>query len=116
MYQGLEFKLSIEFGPTYPLVAPVVRFDTPLFHPNVDTSGNICLDILKDKWAPVQTVSSVLLSIQTLLADPNNNSPLNAHAAELWDRPEEFYKAMITRYQSGGNADASPAPVASSSK
>lgn len=116
MYQGLEFKLSIEFGPTYPLVAPVVRFETPLFHPNVDTSGNICLDILKDKWSPVQTVSSVLLSIQTLLADPNNASPLNLQAADLWDRPEEFYKIMIARYQEAGTVAAPPAPSASSSK
>lgn len=116
MYQGLEFKLSIEFGPTYPLVAPVIRFDTPLFHPNIDQAGNICLDILKDKWSPVQTVSSVLLSIQTLLADPNNSSPLNAHAADLWDRPEEFYKAMIARYQEGGSVSVAPPAVASSSK
>lgn len=115
MYQGLEFKLSIEFGPTYPLVAPVVRFDTPLFHPNVDQAGNICLDILKDKWSPVQTVSSVLLSIQTLLADPNNASPLNAHAADLWDRPEEYYKAMISRYQEA-SPTASSAPTSSSTK
>lgn len=111
MYEGLEFKLSIEFGPTYPLAAPIVRFDTPCFHPNVDQCGNICLDILKDKWSPVQTVSSVLLSIQALLGDPNNSSPYNAHAADLWDRPEEFQKALLARYQ-----EVSTASIATSSK
>jgi len=115
MYAGLDFKLSIEFGPTYPLVAPTVRFDTPCFHPNVDQSGNICLDILKEKWSPVQTVSSVLLSIQALLGEPNNDSPYNAHAADLWDRPEEFYKAMIARYHEGGATSPKPT-LASSSK
>lgn len=62
----------------------------------------------------MQTVSSVLLSIQALLGDPNNSSPYNARAAELWDNPEEFYTAMIARYQEGGNT--LPAPIASSSK
>lgn len=108
----MEFKLSIEFGPTYPLAAPVVRFDTPCFHPNVDQSGNICLDILKDKWSPVQTVSSVLLSIQNLLGDPNNASPYNAHAADLWERQDEFKKALLARYQEVSSVTA----VASSSK
>jgi ubiquitin-conjugating enzyme E2 C len=46
-YEGLAYKLTIEFPLTYPYNAPAVMFSTPIFHPNVDTSGTICLDILK---------------------------------------------------------------------
>ncbi|NWW94347.1 UBE2C enzyme, partial [Rhynochetos jubatus] len=51
----------------YPSTAPAVRFLTPCFHPNVDTQGNICLDILKDKWSALYDVRTILLSIQSLL-------------------------------------------------
>uniref|UniRef100_A0A8B9IPB1 Ubiquitin conjugating enzyme E2 C n=1 Tax=Anser cygnoides TaxID=8845 RepID=A0A8B9IPB1_ANSCY len=61
-----------------------VRFLTPCYHPNVDTQGNICLDILKDKWSALYDVRTILLSIQSLLAEPNIESPLNTHAAERW--------------------------------
>lgn len=45
-----------------------MRFLTPCYHPNVDTQGNICLDILKDKWSALYDVRTILLSIQSLLA------------------------------------------------
>ena len=60
-----------------------MHFDTPCFHPNVDQHGNICLDILKEKWSAAYSVRTVLLSIQSLLGEPNNDSPLNAYAAKV---------------------------------
>ncbi|CAL7934697.1 unnamed protein product [Xylocopa violacea] len=51
VYAGLTYKLTLEFPHSYPYSAPIVRFATPCFHPNVDALGNICLDILKDKWS-----------------------------------------------------------------
>ncbi|KAJ3340630.1 Ubiquitin-conjugating enzyme E2 11 [Entophlyctis luteolus] len=83
-YEGLAYKLSMKFPLNYPYNAPTVRFETPIFHPNVDTVGNICLDILKDKWSAVYNVQTVLLSLQSLLEEPNNESPLNGQAADLW--------------------------------
>ncbi|KAL6043891.1 hypothetical protein STEG23_011847, partial [Scotinomys teguina] len=67
----------------YPYNAPTVKFLTPCYHPNVDTQGNICLDILKDKWSALYDVRTILLSIQSLLGEPNIDSTLNTHAAEL---------------------------------
>ena len=46
-YNGLSYKLSLTFPARYPYAPPIVRFQTPIFHPNVDDQGNICLDILK---------------------------------------------------------------------
>jgi len=98
VYEGLTYKLSLAFPNDYPFKAPTVKFETPCFHPNVDQFGNICLDILKEKWSSVYDVRAVLLSIQSLLGEPNNASPLNAQAAQLWDNQEEYQKTLRKRY------------------
>ena len=74
-YEGLKLKLSINFPAAYPYSPPTVLFKTPIYHPNVDFSGRICLDILKDKWSAVYNVQSVLLSLQSLLGEPNKSVP-----------------------------------------
>ncbi|XP_069334297.1 ubiquitin-conjugating enzyme E2 C-like isoform X4 [Eulemur rufifrons] len=61
-------------------------------------SGNICLDILKDKWSALYDVRTILLSIQSLLGEPNIDSPLNTHAAELWKNPTAFKKYLQETY------------------
>lgn len=67
VYDGLRYRLSLEFPAGYPYQAPRVKFITTCFHPNVDDQGFICLDILKDKWSALYDVRSILLSIQSLL-------------------------------------------------
>jgi ubiquitin-conjugating enzyme E2 C len=76
-----------------------VRFETSCFHPNVDEQGNICLDILREKWSATYDVLSILLSIQSLLADPNIASALNHQAADLWKNQPLFKKALIEKYE-----------------
>lgn len=67
VYDGLKYRLTLEFSSSYPYEAPTVKFHTPCFHPNVDEHGNICLDILKEKWSALYEVRTILLSIQSLL-------------------------------------------------
>ena len=66
-YEGTSYRLALAFTAKYPYKPPQVRLDTPCFHPNVDAHGNICLDILQDKWSSAYDVRTVLLSIQSLL-------------------------------------------------
>ncbi|EAW75804.1 UBE2C isoform 1 [Pan troglodytes] len=98
VYEDLRYKLSLEFPSGYPYNAPTVKFLTPCYHPNVDTQGNICLDILKEKWSALYDVRTILLSIQSLLGEPNIDSPLNTHAAELWKNPTAFKKYLQETY------------------
>ncbi|POI29855.1 hypothetical protein CIB84_006394 [Bambusicola thoracicus] len=97
-YEELRYKLSLEFPSGYPYTAPTVRFLTPCYHPNVDAQGNICLDILKEKWSALYDVRTILLSIQSLLAEPNIDSPLNTHAAELWKNQTAYKKYLREMY------------------
>ncbi|XP_060519256.1 probable ubiquitin-conjugating enzyme E2 C [Cylas formicarius] len=99
VYETLKFKLTFQFPNTYPYSAPVVKFITPCFHPNIDSNGNICLDILKDKWSALYDVRTILLSIQSLLGEPNIDSPLNALAAETWDKKEDYQKYVFEMYK-----------------
>ncbi|MES1921956.1 Ubiquitin-conjugating enzyme E2 4, partial [Bonamia ostreae] len=75
-YDGGIFELKLIFPHNYPFKPPSVRFVTPVFHCNIDQSGHICMDILNSKWSPILTVSSLLLSVCTLLTDPNPDNPL----------------------------------------
>ena len=103
LYEGLKFKLSLDFPARYPYVAPLVRFKTTCFHPNIDSEGNICLDILKDKWTALYDVRTVLISIQSLLNEPNLDSPLDPTAASLWPKQSRFKEIMLSKYDGDEN-------------
>jgi len=92
-YEGASFIIDLIFPSTYPFEPPKASFRTPIFHPNISTTGAICLDILKasGSWTPLMTVESLLVSIQSLLDDPNPSDPLNIEAAELFLRNRSAY-------------------------
>ena len=72
-----------------------------MFHPNVYADGGICLDILQNRWSPTYDVSAILTSIQSLLDEPNPNSPANSVAAQLYQvtwRPCNVYKNYIYKF------------------
>ncbi|EMD38669.1 hypothetical protein CERSUDRAFT_113847 [Gelatoporia subvermispora B] len=107
VYAGLCYKISISFPPNYPYVAPTIKYDSPCYHPNVDIkSGAICLDILQDQWSAIYSVQTILLSLQSLLGEPNNASPLNPDAANLWDTPEEFKAQVLKHYRAATDDSA----------
>lgn len=104
VYEGLKYKLSLSFPSNYPYSAPTVKFESACYHPNVDERGSICLDILKDQWSALYDVRTVLISIQSLLGEPNNDSPLNGHAAALWNNQLAYKEHLLKHYEDNVSA------------
>lgn len=96
-WEGGIFCLRITFSEHYPEKPPRVRFTSDMFHPNVYSDGNICLDIIQDQWSPCHSVSTILTSIQSLLTDPNCASPANPEAASLYVQNRTEYNKKVRR-------------------
>lgn len=97
----------MNFPEDYPYSPPQFKFSPPLFHPNIYKDGRLCISILhrggdatsgeqdEETWSPVQTVESVLISIISLLSDPNLSSPANVDASVLYKQDPEKFKARV---------------------
>ena len=83
-FEDYVFHLSVDVSERYPIEPPRIRFLTKIFHPNVDfNSGEICLDVLKSTWSPAWSLQSACRAIQSIMSEPNADSPLNVDAGNM---------------------------------
>lgn len=82
-YSGGMWKVKIEIGAEYPFKAPKVTFATPIYHPNINNNGAVCLDILKEQWSPSFCFTQLIMSLSVLLSAPNPNDPLVGDIGDL---------------------------------
>ena len=92
-YDGGVFFLDIRYPKDYPFRPPLIKFTTRIYHCNIGnedkpdymiSKGQICVDILQDNWCPALTIGKILLSISSLLGDPNPDAPLNPEIGKLY--------------------------------
>jgi ubiquitin-conjugating enzyme E2 D/E len=91
-YEGFKFLTSIKFTTEYPFEPPKISFKTKFIHTNV-SNGGICLDILREQWTPQYTLDRILISLISLLDEPNFSSPLNNTPAVYYRQhtKEEYF-------------------------
>ncbi|GAB5593884.1 Ubiquitin-conjugating enzyme subunit [Umbelopsis nana] len=108
IYEGGYFKATMTFPEDYPFQPPMFRFNNDFYHPNVYSDGRLCISILhppgddpvsgekaEERWNPTQSVESVLMSIISLLADPNCSSPANVDAGVAYRKDREQFTAIV---------------------
>jgi len=118
-YTGGIFQLVMNFPSDYPMSPPTLRFTSEFWHPNVYyPDGKVCISILhppildemsgelpEERWLPTQTVSTVLLSVISMLGDPNFSSPANVDASVECRKNFDAYKKRIAKLVSKANKD-----------
>lgn len=98
-YEEGIFEMVLNFDDDYPVKPPSVKFLTPMYHPNIYRDGKICVDILQShEWTPAQNVRTILVSIMSLLMDPNPSSPANREAAELYNKDKKEYGDKVREF------------------
>jgi len=114
LYAGGYFKADMEFPSSYPFAPPKVRFLTKMFHPNIYDNGEVCISILhpptedpqsgehpSERWNPTQNVRTILMSIISLLNEPNCSSPANVDASVMYRKFKEHrdneYETIIKK-------------------
>jgi ubiquitin-conjugating enzyme E2 D/E len=92
-YEGGKFFLDVTFPDNYPMKPPTLRFVTKVYHPNINDNGDICVDLLHDQWSPVLGIAKLLLSVSSLLTDPNTDHGLRPDVVkQLKSDPLTFTK------------------------
>jgi len=112
IYEGGFFKARLNFPKEFPLLPPKMRFLTPMYHPNIYENGDLCISILHpptddiygyedagERWLPVHTVESILMSVISLLSTdpPNIDSPANLDAAKEVRENIAGYRKKVRR-------------------
>ncbi|SAL95609.1 hypothetical protein [Absidia glauca] len=110
LYEGGFFKALMTFPSTYPIMPPTLKFASEMYHPNVYPDGTVCISILhppgddkygyeqaNERWSPVHTVETILLSVISMLSSPNDESPANIEAAKEYREDYPQFKKKVQR-------------------
>jgi ubiquitin-conjugating enzyme E2 G1 len=109
LYEGGLFSTLLDFPQDFPNSPPVMKFETEMWHPNVYPDGKVCISILhppgtdrhndqetaEERWRPILSVEAILVSVLSMLVDPNLNSPANIDAAVHMRNDADGYKKKV---------------------
>ena len=111
LYEGGYFKATLKFPDDYPNNPPVMTFISKMWHPNIYPDGKVCISILhppgtdqfnqqesaEERWRPILGVEAILISVISMLNDPNIDSPANLDASVQFKSDKEGYNKKVRR-------------------
>ena len=104
---SFDFDASVPLG--YPHEPPAIVLKTvPIYHPNINFEGKICLNVLRDGWQPVMTITHVIYGLLLLFEQPNPHDPLpngidgEWEAANLLRKDPKKFEEMVNSTLEGG--------------
>ncbi|KXN73924.1 ubiquitin-conjugating enzyme [Conidiobolus coronatus NRRL 28638] len=109
-FEGGVFSAVLTFPKDYPMSPPEMKFTCEMFHPNIYSNGVVCISILhppgddpnmyessSERWSPVQSIEKILLSVVSMLAEPNDESGANIDACKVWRDDREKYDEIVRK-------------------
>merc|ERR1711865_227531 len=110
IFEGGFFRCILDFPTDFPMSPPTMTFKSEMWHPNIYPDGKVCISILhapgedamsgessEERWRPILTVEAVLISVMSMLSEPNDSSPANLDAAVQWREDPKAYKKKVKR-------------------
>ena len=97
-YQNGFFLFKMVYRLDYPFKPPKFIFITQIFHPNIDEEGNVSADILENEWTAALRTRATILSVQSLLSEPNSEIFVNQEAAFLYELSKDIYDETVKEY------------------
>jgi ubiquitin-conjugating enzyme E2 G1 len=109
MYEGGFFSATLTFPQDFPNMPPEMIFKSQMWHPNIYPDGKVCISILHPpgedtmnasetadmRWRPIHGVESIVVSVISMLSDPNDDSPANLDAAVMWRDDKRAFKRKV---------------------
>lgn len=98
-----RYKFSCEIPDSYPYEPPKIHCDTKIYHPNINLEGNVCLNILRSEWNPVNDISTVIYGLLFLFYEPNEEHPHNKEAGVELLRDRHAFEENVKKSLRGGS-------------
>ena len=98
IWQGGVFDFHFTIPDDFPFQRPSIICQTRIWHPNIEETGAVCLNILRDNYTAAMSIDQLVLGLQFLFSEPNPNSPLNKEAAEQYSSNIAAFKEKAQEY------------------
>ena len=111
MWQGAAYDFTFSIDQNYPHQPPRVLCNTPIYHPNINFEGNVCLNILREDWKPVFDINCIIYGLIHIFQEPNADDPLNHAAAEMLRNDPRTFERLVKRSLRGATIEGMRFPV-----